>query len=135
MNYIAQQDRFGCCVAVLAMLTDREYTAVAACFQTNFSIEGIDAFEMTVWLAEQGYATAVKYPYYAPARAARETWPAPPFAPRHFVFTTSKGKYSHCVAMDALGGIYDPADRTRRRIEDYGKTYLIGGVVPIKAVL
>src|SRR5687768_6825776 len=95
-QWIPQVDSHGCCIATLAMITNQTYEAVKDGF-SSFDNTGVGEHRLYAYLAEHGYATAVKYPTYSPNEARREVWPPEPFADVHIVQVITKANTPHCV--------------------------------------
>ncbi len=129
MRRVEQQEGNGCAIAVLAMLTGRTYEQVRA----DFVDIPVSDFAMQMWLAEHGWATAMKYPHYMPQKRDRDVWPPAPFAGLHFV-TVSIPAGFHSVVMLGSGRVIDPAPSREGRytLADYEKVMHVGGVVKLR---
>lgn len=128
MKRIEQEDMHGCGLACLAMLTGQTYAEVKAGFeQRDFTKDGVICLDMENYLAEHGYAVAVKYPHYSPRRKNRDVWPPEPFTDAHFVHVDGK----HYVVMLRDGTVLDPAAgrETPRHLSDYSRVDHMVGVV------
>jgi len=128
---VQQEDAWGCGIAVLAMLTGQTYPAVRAEFTKRHIERGLIEFDINAYLAEHGYAVAVKYPHYAPQQKPRDVWPPAPFADVHYCAVHTVAATNHYVVWLADGGVLDPATAEARRLTDYREMLHVAGVVRI----
>lgn len=127
IHRVEQQDSNGCVLACIAMVTGQSYEEVKAGFD-RIDAAGISEFRLRAYLAECGYAAAIKYPHYSPLNVDREIWPPKPFGKVHIVFTGN-----HAIVMLRNGTVYDPApghDKPRH-IKDYRDIHLMMAVTKL----
>lgn len=155
VRHVRQSDAYGCGVASLAMVTGHRYEDVRAWFRVpaflnaeragrgaslvgdarnaaeprDFSRHGIDHFDTNRYLAEHGFASALRWPTprYGDTRPA---WPPAPFAPAHIcqVLTVNGG---HAVVWLPDGTVLDPARDAPTTLDDpcyYGGLQWVLGV-------
>lgn len=131
---VEQEDKMGCGLACLAMLTGETYRQVKSKVVRWEENHGVAEFMMKDYLVEQGYASAMKYPHSSSMKIDRTPWPPAPFADVHFVCLDAFGSEGfHYVIMLRDGSIIDPwFGRTQpRRLEQYGQVMHVCGVVKI----
>jgi hypothetical protein len=131
IRHVRQEDPWGCGPACLAMVTGHNYREVRDWFTVfawqnaqkdgrvladdarkaveanDFSRSGITHWEIERYLAEHGYASALRWEEVRTGEA-RPVWPLPPFAEAHIccVQTVSGG---HFVVWLPDGRVLDPA--------------------------
>lgn len=127
INRVEQLDKMGCGMACLAMVTGQTYADVKAHFNGNFA-DGLIDFALQQYLAEHGYATAIKYPHYMPTNTKRDIFPPEPFADVHLVAADG-----HIMVMLRNGTIIDPAPSRPepRTINQYTHVYYVMGIVKL----
>lgn len=140
VTLVRQTDAYGCGVACLAMVTGCRHEDVRAWFRVkawanarhdgralahgdpgyeaveahDFSRYGIDHFDTQRYLAEHGFASALKW-QTPRLNETRPAWPPAPFAPAHIcqVLTVNGG---HAVVWLPDGRVLDPATREPRTL-------------------
>lgn len=131
IQWVRQQDSQGCVLAVLAMITGKSYAEVKTGFRLrDWNAEGVGLMhDGLAYLAEHGYAAAVKYRHYLPFPQHRDRWPVAPFADVHVceVITTQP----HAVVMLRDGTVLDPNTPERQRLSNYKGVNVIAGVVKL----
>jgi hypothetical protein len=127
INRVVQKDAKGCGIACVAMVTGQDYDTVKTGFEGYFK-DGLTDFAISAYLAEHGYATAIKYPHYMPTNTKREIFPPEPFADVHLVSADG-----HNMVMLRDGTILDPAPSRPepRTINQYSFVYWVMAVVKI----
>jgi hypothetical protein len=130
VRLVRQEDKYGCAVASLAMVTGKSYAEVRAAFSHDFTKEGVVFFAWEEYLTHSGYAVARKMQYDALKKSTREPWPAEPFAGVHIceVLTDAGG---HVVVMLRDGTVLDPATDEPRRLADYKSVNFVTGVYKV----
>jgi hypothetical protein len=136
IRHVRQEDAVGC-VASIAMVTGRSYRDVRDYFGDRFERSaGLDYHDAMQYLADSGYATALKFrhaPRYAyvdtPGRQPRQPWPPAPFAAAHLI-AINGGR--HCVVWLRDGTVLDPASDATQRIENVGDVSYVLGVFDVR---
>lgn len=128
INRVVQKDTQGCGIACLAMVTEQDYDAVKSGFEWDRWNSGLIDMAISAYLAEHGYAVAIKYPHYMPLERKRDTFPPKPFADVHLVSADG-----HVMVMLRDGTIIDPAPSRpeTRTINQYSFVYWVMAVVKI----
>lgn len=123
MRYIAQRHPYGCAIAALAMVCDKDYDDVLRCFIPSIhERKGLDPAHIEEYLFRHGWAWQVisrQYQYNRPNRL--RPWPPAPWAPRHLVQVTVDAitrLEGHMLVMDANGDIADPNHAGARDFAD-----------------
>lgn len=137
MQYIRQQEKNGCAIASLAMVTGKGYWEVRDFFGSRPNEEeGVHTWEVESYLAEHGYAVAPKDRMVRSTKR-RQVWPPQRFAPVHLVVVKvfENSPLTHMIVMDANGAIYDPENPDDTlRLSDYHDVLYMAGVYPIEAL-
>jgi hypothetical protein len=132
MIRVEQEHRYGCQVAVLAMIMGITYKEALVYYKMDpdeclgFSSQSLDTI-----LADNGYAIARKYRYTLNNKQ-RESWPVEPFADLHWC-QVQTGVGAHAVIMLADGLVLDPwsAERTSLKHPDYQNIHFVTGVYKV----
>jgi len=136
MNWVGQKHARGCGVAVLSMLTGRDYDLVAATWCPHLDLEkqGLYLRGLDDYLTDHGYAVARKSRFYGMfsegGAILREPWPPNPFADVHVceVEVYECAPTFHFVVMLRAGVCLDPLTPTPRRLGDYYRVNSVTGV-------
>ena len=129
VRHVRQEDVNGCCVACLAMVTDRSYAEVRAYFigvGKTFEGEGggIHEYDAESYLSDHGFAFTRKYRWIGNNRP-RPQWPAQSFAPVHILGVRGGG--AHAIVLLPDGTVLDPFHAEPRALADYPDVaYMIG---------
>jgi len=135
VQWVRQEDAYGCVIACLSMIVGRTYADVKAelqCYPAaqgrDFNAEGFNFFEADAYLAEQGYAIARKYRNYL--KQPRDVWPPAPWSDLHIsdVIVFEGASMSHAVVVLADGSVLDPLCSERKRLTDYFKVHNVAAV-------
>lgn len=135
MELVRQDDPKGCCVAVLAMVTEQPYAHVKA-ETADLWKEGGSDYRLNQYLADHGFAVQYQYEYdqfkieatdSGGTRYAKKDapWPLSPWAPVHILLTRNE-VMSHWVVMSGNGEIFDPVYGRGRSVGQYEVTKMIG---------
>jgi hypothetical protein len=125
-HLIYQEDKFGCALACLAMITGQTYQQVkAGILAWHPDGNGISELITDSYLADHGYAVARKYPHAAHLKEQR-SWPPAPFGAVHLVCVGLPAG-GHLVVMLADGSVLDPASGYRH-ISDYPQIMHVAAV-------
>lgn len=134
ITHVRQLDQHGCGVACLAMITGHAYEAVRAWFRCkawqnaqarhdvpeqsfrdrweahDFGVRGMTDYDLGAYLAEHGFAYALRYAnlWQHGIEHRRAPWPPAPFAPVHIV-TVYQPTGGHYVVWLPDGRVLDPA--------------------------
>jgi hypothetical protein len=114
LTHVRQEDMNGCGIACLAMVTGKTYQQVNA--DLTCRIGGITDWTLWTYLADNGYASAWKYPVCLYTNQPRDIWPPALWADVH-IAQVQNG--THFVVVLRDGEVLDPAIATPRRYEDY----------------
>jgi hypothetical protein len=130
VEWVRQEERYGCVVACLAMATARTYADVRRYFNRPFDEGGMKNDEAYHYLATHGYAVA--HLDEACAAAAGLEWPPPPFARAHLasVYTDAR---PHMVVVAGDGRVLDPSfePAIERSLHDYERVRSVAGIYMI----
>lgn len=134
IKYIKQKHPCGCVVASLAMITNQMYDDVLKDLFQYWKLEGessgIGDDVIQQYLSERGYSFNIFSYNYTPSETLRTNWPLEPFAPIHMCTVLDEGQ--HAVVMDNGGNIYDPDDRTKKKLTDFLRVYEIMGIYKLE---
>lgn len=137
VEWVAQNDTYGCGVAVLAMLFGISYQEAKARFPAyDPAKHGIHVDDV---LVDFGYALATKWNtfhwrFFCNSREEpRNPWPPEPFASTHIckVRVTANSPCFHWVVMLADGKVLDPLTPEPKRLTDYDTVVSVSAVVPV----
>ena len=130
INYIKQEQKYGCVIACLAMVLNTDYWTAKSWFpekdvtgkeigtETGISIE----FRGGKVLYNHGYLIYTKYP--------KSISEVEEFAPIHIISIDNDSGHAHaCVLKDGI--IYDPY-KGIKKLSDYNKVNHIVGIWEIK---
>lgn len=134
MRYVRQEHEYTCGIAALAMLLDKTYAETLADFEPGVhESRGINELHVQEYLYRHRFAYQKLCRHYQlnQKNMQRETWPAPPWAPRHIcMVTTTRG--GHFCVMEANGTVLDPGDPARKSLRDYKDVIWIMGVYRVR---
>lgn len=125
INYVPQEDPFGCGLACLAMVTDQTYKQVEA--EVTYNDHGITDMAVQAYLADKGYASAWKHKWTIYTNQPRLEWPPKLWANVHIAMTYSRAG-AHFIVVLRDGSVLDPATPQARRFEEYPDVAGIGAV-------
>lgn len=138
IEWVRQEDSYGCVVATCAMLTGRTYREMKDFFVERSgdpdiglsSKNGLTHYNAEFALHEAGYWAQLKYRWYL-NNQERPAWPPEPWAPVHYCQVVVRGGSGagHAVVMLADGTVLDPVAPEPHRLEDYEKVSLVIGLV------
>lgn len=115
ISLVRQQEKMGCGVACLAMLTGQDYGEVAAAFPGRcFSETGLTDLALRDYLAMRGIR-------FGDWRTKSGDWPPEPFGEVHLcsVHVYPWSPCDHWVVMLATGEVLDPLSPYPWRLSDY----------------
>lgn len=125
---VKQRSRFGCGIAVLAMLTGDEYDDIeqAARDQGWPGDVGLHRDWMNQYLFHAGFdlqdLAEPRHP------DDQRPWPPEPFAPLHYALVQSADRKLHAVVVDADGSVRDPGTGTVRSLDVWPRLVRIVGL-------
>jgi hypothetical protein len=125
---VAQDHRYGCTAAAVAMVVGKPYDEVQRCSRVDFNKDGCDVEAWFDYLFQEGF---VYHRMYRCVRlqggVEREVWPPEPFAPVHIcLVSTALG--GHAVVMRENGDVLDPATPGVFALADYPVVYVVYGI-------
>lgn len=110
-RYIKQEERFGCVVACIAMLTNKTYIQVSKEFANNYNKHALALNKYFNYLTDEGYNIIWKEAIHTNHKkdSRERKIMCTPFADWHLVSVQlfADGIH-HCVLMDSKGKVYDP---------------------------
>lgn len=129
VQYVRQEEIYGCAIACLAMITGQTYWEVKKDMNYWPDVGGkegmsVDFVGASYLFEKFGYVAQTKYPTVGYTQAKRENW-IKPFAEIHIVSVQTTG--AHAVVMDAEGNIKDPnLGDIPRKLTDYDVKSITG---------
>jgi hypothetical protein len=136
IQWVRQEDKYGCVIASIAMVTGKTYSEVKAMFthhSYDFSKSGLGGYDTDQCLAELGFATSRLYVNTLQGRRPESEWPPQPFTGMHIcqVIVNENSQQGHSVVMLADGKVLDPETPEPKRLTDYYRVNNVAGVVPV----
>jgi len=135
LQWVKQEDDWGCTIAAYAMILGRTYASVRDDFAVYIARKegwrGVcSLFDGDQYLTSQGFAVARIFRYWR--GEIREEWPPQPFGDIHLcdVIVSEGSSGSHSVVMLRDGSVLDPLMPEPRRLTDYHKVQHVALVVP-----
>ncbi len=116
---VLQEDKFGCGIACMAMVLDKEYSEVLKDFKTDFSSDGITTEQLMNYLGDKGFSVLLKQiTHYNDIDFAR-TEMLKPFADFHIISVHPyfDAEMYHFVVMDNKGKIYCPSGSSEHDVK------------------
>ena len=136
VEWVRQEDEWGCFVAAMAMITGKTYAHVKAETGDIYKNKSASYYAADQYLTQHGYAYARLWAFNQFAQDADKLnvpmteWPPKPFAPVHLCLVTMS--MGHFVVMLADGTIFDPTVETEKHLTDYDRVNWVTGIWPIK---
>ncbi len=138
IQHVVQQERMGCGVACVAMLSGKTYQQVRALFdpdhpKRDFVNSGLNDLVMPQLLRAAGLAGVITYPYNPLTGERRTEWPLLPAGDAIFCVQSDQG--AHYVVRDKFGVVYDPAlMKTKQSLDRYAEVFYYIEIFPIAHV-
>lgn len=127
INYIRQEDKYGCALACMAMILGISYKEIKNMWPEKYGThEGVADFMQASFLFTKGYLNHTEYKTEAHTQRKRKPseW-IKPFAPMHIVSAiTSNGPHALLWMSDRR--VYDPNMRGIQKISDYNVQGITG---------
>lgn len=129
MKLVRQEEKCGCTIACIAMVTGKTYADIRKDWETDFDAEGIMLEHTLNYLGDAGFSLLHKHSRNYNHKDDHRKELLRPFAPMHIVrilpaFDSVNG---HVVVMDAKGKIYCPGGLSDKEIRSaYAVTDSIG---------
>lgn len=140
VQWVRQEDRLGCSIAVLAMITGLSYQDVRAAVGFNGNLGSSCGARQVEWLREHGFETTICFHKTSPACPADYDRRADfiPVARPYLLWLSvgprvGEGIWRHSVLQLPDGTIWDPEHSAPRRLTDYPELWQVRVVVPMEA--
>lgn len=132
-RWVRQEDRCGCGIACLAMITGQSYHEVKSAWPTDwdFQEDGILIDDAMQYLGDRGIPYDRRYRFAlgrnrVGRQQLREGWPQV-FAPIHIISVNGS---RHDVVLLADGTVFDPMSEQSRHLVDCGEVSVMLGAWP-----
>lgn len=127
INYVRQEDPYGCQYACLAMLIGKKYSDIRG----ELGPLGKHGCSYDLWkevLSRNGFAYQFHWRFDQQTNKIRSIWPLPLWADAHIcTVDAGQGDGSHAVIVLRDGTVLDPHSGPGKQFKDYsGTTYMAG---------
>jgi hypothetical protein len=130
IRFVKQEHKFGCAVACIAMVLNKNYSEIDKNFLNNFDVKGITFDSILHYLGENGFSVVYKTTrnYYEKDFAKKEM--LRPFAPVHIIGVKPcfDSKSHHVVVMDNKGKIFCPQGIDEKEIKNSYEIVEVAGL-------
>lgn len=128
INWVQQEDKYGCTVAAVAMVVGKTYQEVRSYFTIDFSKSGAILEDWHDYLFDNGFIChrTHRFLHLKEINLRKPVWPPEPFAPIHICNVINEVS-AHAVVMLENGDVLDPAWPGVHKLTDYKEVYWVTG--------